>query len=159
MQSADAKQGDIFKTLKHKVNRSTTATTVENNILVAPNGKSIAFERGSGKLITASISAKGMISNEKTLLDGWASPDAISWSPDSKWLAYGLSDLNFNDEIFIHKADNSIAPINISMHPKADYNPVWSADGSKLAFSSDRSNGDHDIWFLWLKKCVLKFLN
>jgi len=38
------------------------------------------------------------------------------------------------------------------MHPKGDYNPVWSKDGSKLGFLSARNNGDVDVWFAWLNK-------
>jgi C-terminal processing protease CtpA/Prc len=38
------------------------------------------------------------------------------------------------------------------MHPRNDRSPVWSADGSKLGFVSDRNNADYDIWFTWLKK-------
>ncbi|MDV7392957.1 hypothetical protein RZS08_16420, partial [Arthrospira platensis SPKY1] len=38
------------------------------------------------------------------------------------------------------------------MHPKSDSNPVWSADGSKLYFQSDRNNGDTDVWFAWLRE-------
>ena len=38
------------------------------------------------------------------------------------------------------------------MHPKSDSNAIWSEDGSKIVFSSNRNNGDHDIWFVWLQK-------
>ena len=54
-----------------------------------------------------------------TLLDGWASADGVSWSPDGKWLASAMEDLDFNSEVYIHKADNSIEPINVSM-PQGD---------------------------------------
>lgn len=77
-------------------------------------------------------------------------PGSVSWSPDSKWLAYSLDDLNFNSEIFIHAADDSMEPVNVSMHPRGDYGPVWSRDGSKLGFLSNRNNGDIDLWFAWL---------
>jgi C-terminal processing protease CtpA/Prc/mannose-6-phosphate isomerase-like protein (cupin superfamily) len=63
-----------------------------------------------------------------------------------------LDDLDFNEEIYIHAANNSSKPVNISMHPKGDFNPVWSKDGSKLGFLSSRNNGDTDVWFAWLNK-------
>lgn len=150
--SNDKNESNLFKTLKHKVDRITKTKEGESNLVISPNGKQIAFQRGRGKLIVANIDSNGKISKENTLLDGWDSPGGVSWSPDSKWLAYSLSDLDFNDEIYIHKADNSRKPVNISMHPKQDFGPVWSADGKKLMFSSNRNNNDFDVWFTWLNK-------
>jgi len=152
VKSDDKNESNLFKTLKHKVERITKTNEGESNLVMSPNGKQIAFNRGRGKLIVANIDSNGKLSNETTLLDGWDSADNVSWSPDSKWLAYSLSDLDFNSEIYIHKADNSKKPVNISMHPKQDYSPIWSSDGKKLMFSSNRNNGDYDVWFTWLNK-------
>ncbi|WP_027137370.1 S41 family peptidase [Gaetbulibacter saemankumensis] len=152
VKSGDEKESDLVKTLKYEVVRLTKTSEDEKDPVISPDGKSIAFSRGTDKLIVAEINSKGNITNENVLLNGWASPSGVSWSPDSKWLAYSLSDLEFNNEIYIHKADNSESPVNISMHPKQDMNPIWSPDGSKLMFSSNRNNGDYDIWFTWLKK-------
>lgn len=150
--SNDSENTNIFTSLKHSITQHTKNKSGITNPILAPNGESIAYIKGSGKLVVASISATGAISNEKVLVDSWAAPSDISWSPDSKWLAYSQSDLYFNDEIYIHKADGTKDPVNISMHPKGDYGPVWSADGSKLGFSSNRNNGDYDVWFVWLRK-------
>ncbi|WP_189362798.1 S41 family peptidase [Algibacter mikhailovii] len=150
--SGDDNESNLFKTLKHKITRITNTKENESNPVLSPDGKSIAFNRGRGKLIVASINSDGKLSNEKVLQDGWATSNGVSWSPDSKWLAYSLTDLDFNREIYIHKADNSIKPVNISMHPKQDRNPIWSPDGKKLMFSSNRNNNDYDVWFTWLNK-------
>ncbi len=150
--SADATESEIFFSLKHKITRVTNSPEEEFNPVVSPNGKMIALRQDRGKLLTANLSTSGELTSIRTLLDGWDTPGGVSWSPDSKWLAYSLSDLNFNEEIFIHAADNSKEPINVSMHPKTDRNPVWSKDGSKLGFVSYRNNGDGDVWFAWLKK-------
>ena len=151
--SSDPEEKDLFKTLKREIVRLTdTPDEEEFGPVVSPDGKKIALRRGRGKLIVADISEEGELSNEITLLDGWDTPGNVSWSPDSKWLAYGLSDLNFNQEVFIHAADNSREPENVTLHPKYDGNPVWSPDGSKLGFVSMRNNSDNDIWFVWLKK-------
>ena len=148
--SSDENKPDIFKSLKHELIRITNTDEDEINPQISPDGKKIVFLRGRGQLITADIDKDGELSNQKTLLDGWSTPGGVAWSPDSKWLAYSLDDLYFNSEIYIHAADDSMEPVNVSMHPKGDYNPVWSRDGSKLGFMSSRNNGDYDIWFAWL---------
>ncbi len=150
--SSDSDEKNLFKTLKHKVELVKKTDEEEFNPQISPDGKKVAFRRGRGKLVVADISEAGKISNEKILQDSWDTPGGVSWSPDSKWLAYSLSDLNFNEEVYIHAADNSSQPVNVSMHPKFDGNPVWSPDGSKLGFTSLRNNGDSDVWFVWLKK-------
>ena len=149
--SSDPNKPDLFKTLKVQLEKVTDSKGHEMSLQVSPDGKKIAYRVGRGQLLVADVDEKGKLSNRKTLLDGWATPSGVSWSPDSRWLAYSLSDLNFNSEIYIHAADNSREPVNVSMHPKGDYSPSWSAKGDKLVFSSTRNNGgDADIWFVWL---------
>ena len=149
--SSDAKNKDIFTSLKHSSKQLTNSKEGVKNVRLAPNGKSISYIEGT-KLTVSSISKDGKLSDKKVLKDNWDTPSDVSWSPDSKWLAYSLTDLNFNNEIFIQKIDGTKKPVNVSMHPKGDYGPIWSKDGSKLVFSSNRNNGDYDVWFIWLNK-------
>jgi len=152
VKSADSKESNLFKTLKRKIIRLTNTKEDESSLVVSPDCKKLAFLQGRGRFIVADIDKKGKLLNQKILLDGWATPESVTWSPDSKWLAYSLDDLNFNSEVYIHAADNSVKPVNVSMHPRGDTNPVWSPDGTKLAFCSARNNHDSDVWFVWLKK-------
>ncbi len=150
--STDENETDLFKTLKREIIRVTKTPEDEMSLEVSPDGKKLAFERGFGKLITGEVSGKNEITKEVMLHDDWSSPSGVAWSPDSKWLAYSLVDLNGNNEIFIHAADNSEGPVNVTMHPRRDSSPFWSKDGSKLGFLSTRNNSDSDVWFVWLKK-------
>jgi tricorn protease len=161
VKSADKTQPNIFKSLKHQIIRLTKTNEDESQPVISNDGKKIAYVRGAGTLVVVEISSEGKLSNEKILLNGWAAPGGITWSPDNKWLAYSLSDLYFNDEVFIHAADNSSKPVNVSMHPRNDSNPFWSLDGSKLGFLSTRVargavtndlSHTNDVWFVWLKK-------
>ncbi|MFC4700491.1 S41 family peptidase [Glaciecola siphonariae] len=152
LRSGDSKQANLFASLKHDVVRISDTPEEEFDPVISPDGKKIAYRQDRGMLVSADITEQGSLSNQVTLLDGWDIPSKVSWSPDSVWLAYSLQDLNFNEEVYIHAADNSRKPVNVSMHPKYDSNPVWSPDGSKLGFVSMRNNGDFDVWFAWLKK-------
>ncbi len=152
VKSTDKKELNIFKSLKHQITRITKTAQDESGLKVSPDGKKLAYVRGRGTLVVAELTPDGKLNNEKILLDGWATPNDIEWSPDSKWLAYSLTDLYFNDEVFIHAADNSAKPVNVSMHPRDDGQPYWSADGSKLGFISARNNRSNDVWFVWLRK-------
>lgn len=152
VESSDEEEKNLFKTFRRSVKQLDRTSEEEFAPILSPDRSKIAYRQGRGKLLVADIAEDGKLSNKKTLVEGWATPNGVAWSPDSKWLAYGLSDLYFNQEVYIHKADDSVEPINVSMHPKGDGNPVWSPDGSKLGFVSSRNNGDQDIWFAWLKK-------
>jgi len=152
VRSNDEKETNLFASLKHTVNKLSDSEQEEFDPVVAPNGEQIAFRQDRGRLLVADIDEDGELSNQKILLDGWDTPSKVSWSPDSLWLTYSLSDLNFNEEVYIHAANNDQKPVNVSMHPKYDTNPIFSPDGSKLGFVSMRNNGDFDIWFAWLTK-------
>ncbi len=152
LRSADPEEPNLFMSLRHEVVPVTRTNADEHALVVAPDGEHVAFRQGRGKLVVATLSSEGKLAHEKTLLDGWATPSGVAWSPDSQWLAYALDDLDFNQEIYIHAADGSREPVNVSLHPRGDSQPVWSRDGSKLGFLSTRNNGDADVWFVWLKK-------
>jgi len=150
--SADENKPALFQTLKLELSKVTNTKDNEMSLAVSPDGEKIAYRVGRGTLKVSDIDEKGKLSGTKTLLDGWASPNGIAWSPDSRWLAYSLSNLNFNSEIYIHAADDSKEPVNVSMHPRGDYSPYWSQDGNKLGFVSNRNSGDYDVWFVWLNR-------
>ena len=156
--SADPEHpGDLYDALQHEVTRLTNTPESERVLAMAPDRSRVAFRRGAmtgygeGQLITAAVS-DGTIEDETVLAEGWNAPTDVAWSPDSDWLAYSQNNLNFNSDVYIHAADGSTGPVNVSQHPKGDSDPVWSPDGSKLGFVSNRSGNDDDIWFVWLEE-------
>lgn len=152
MRSADEEQSNLFKTLKYETLEITNTKENQKGVSISNNGERIAYVESYGKLVVADISEKGKLSNSIVLQDSWAAPSSITWSPDDKYLAYSLSNLDFNKEIFIQEAKDGAKAVNISMHPRTDASPSWSPDGSKLLFSSIRNYGNYDIWYVWLKK-------
>ena len=152
VRSTDKDKRDLHASLKHELVRLTETDVPETMLTPSPDGKKLAYLRGNGTLVVVDIDASGNMTNEKVLLDGWDNPGGVQWSPDGRFLAYSMSDLNFNSEVYIQPVDGSGDPVNVSMHPRGDYSPCWSKDGSKLGFVSSRNNGDMDLWFVWLSK-------
>jgi len=149
LQSKDKNTSNIYQAINIQTVRLTKNKEDDGDIVVSPNHKSIAYTSGNGNMYTANIEDNSL-TNKKKLVEGWSPVSDITWSSDSKWLAYSQSDLDGNSEVFIHKADNSHNPVNISMYPRSDHSPVWCKD--KLVFLSDRNNGNTDIWFVWLNE-------
>lgn len=152
LQSADPETPNLFKSLRHEIRQITQTPEDEFDIRMSPDHTKIVYRQGRGTLLVADIDSTGKLSNNKQLLDGWAEASGLTWSPDSRWLAYSKDDLDFNAEVYIQPIDGSREPTNISLHPRGDGNPVWSKDGKKLGFVSNRNNGDDDVWFVWLRK-------
>jgi tricorn protease len=151
LESDDPEAKSLFESLAFRVTRLTDTPENERNPVVSPDRSKIAFQRGSGELVVADVD-DGALTGATTLLDGWAEAEDVAWSPDSRWLAYSRTNLNFNEDVFILAADGSEGPVNVSQHPRGDGEPVWSPDGSKLGFVSERSSGDVDVWFAWLRE-------
>ncbi|AOW17220.1 MdsD protein [Polaribacter vadi] len=152
--SADEKV-NLSRTLKTKTTQLTKSEIDVFEPLLSPNRQKISYRIGRGKLVIADIK-DGTFSKPKTYSDTWASADGVSWSPDSKYIAYSQQDLDFDSEIYIQSVENSSTKMNVSMHPRSDRSPVWSPDGKKLSFVSnragDRGGINYDTWMVWLQK-------
>ena len=72
----------------------------------------------------------------------------MAFSPDGKYIAYELSpnDRSSERDINLLAADGS-QDTRIIEHPADDYGPVWTPDGRRLLFASDRT-GTRDLWMV-----------
>ena len=70
---------------------------------------------------------------------------------DPLWMRYPAISPNGETIAFTYKGDIYTVPANggkatqLTTHPAHDTRPVWSPDGSKIVFASDR-NGNFDIY-------------
>ncbi|WP_088323291.1 S41 family peptidase [Polaribacter tangerinus] len=146
---------NLSRSLKTKITKLTSSNIDVFEPLLSPNRKKIAYRVGRGKLVIANV-VDGKIVKQTTFSDTWAAARDVSWSPDSKYIAYSQQDLNFDSEIYIHSIENPSKRMNVSMHPRSDSSPVWSPDGKKLSFVSnragDRGGINYDTWMVWLQK-------
>ena len=67
-------------------------------------------------------------------------------------IAFAESDQDFNKDIWLVPADFSSSPVNITRHPDNDTRPRFSADGKILAFASERTNEEFDVWVVMLDR-------
>ncbi len=145
----------LERSLKIDVKKLTKSKEDVYNVVVSPDHKKVAYHVGRGDLMIGDFK-DGKIINIKVYSEGWAEAEGVSWSPDSKYIAYSQEDLNFDSEIYIQSIENPEDKINVSMHPRSDVNPAWSPDGKMLSFASNRSGNrggiDYDIWMVWLQK-------
>lgn len=72
---------------------------------------------------------------------------------DPLWMRYPAISPNGETIAFTYKGDIYTVPANggkatqLTTHPAHDTRPVWSPDGSKIVFASDR-NGNFDIFVM-----------
>jgi len=114
----------------------------------SPDGKNLAFLEGHGDLHIVNADGK----KDKTLWKSF-SEFSYSWSPDSRWMALSPIDFDYNSDIWIVPVDGKQSDgVNISQHPDDDLDPVWSADGKALAWSSRRHDNEFDGFFVYLTR-------
>jgi tricorn protease len=100
----------------------------------SPDSKRIAFSDKDGKLYALRLEDKSVVQvadeARGQLLD-------YSWSPDSGWLAFSMSDPNGMRSIYIWSASaNRLQRVTDELFNET--NPTWDPDGNYLYYFSDR---------------------
>ncbi len=102
--------------------------------LPSPDGRLIAHHDKDGLLWIYDI-AKNTQAKVAEALDGRF--DDIQWSPDSRWLAYGVPGPNQMSRLWVcEAATGRVTPVTTDRYDSGS--PAWSPDGKWLYFLSDR---------------------
>lgn len=121
----------------------------------APVGNRFAFGDTRGGLMSdlAVSNAAGTIVQYLSNTPDFAEIDP-DWSPDGSKIAFS-SDRTGEGEIYVINADGTgeqrltfTTPTPVPAVPTSERNPVWSPDGSRIAFRSARDGGNLDIWVM-----------
>ncbi len=100
----------------------------------SPDGERMAIADKNGKVYVVDVEAETHreIADEKHGLIG-----DYSWSPDSHWLSFSMTDDNGNSSIWIwSRTDGVLRRITDEMFN--EYGPTWDRDGKYLFFLSQR---------------------
>ena len=68
----------------------------------------------------------------------------LEFDPHAKRVAFSWTWTEGNTDIYVMETDQGTAQ-RFTLDPKADFNNIWSPDGSRIVFSTDR-NGSYDLY-------------
>jgi tricorn protease len=122
-----------------KETRLTNSNLDDVSPLLSPNGKLLSFIRNGQELHVMDLNSKKEITVAKGYLGRppFSATGTVSWSPDSKWLAYaGFGNKTFRN-VYIASADGAGEARQITFLANTFGGVVnWSADGKYILFTT-----------------------
>ncbi len=121
---------------------------------LSPDGSKIVFQSnrsGNTQIWLMNRDGSGPVQLTNVPGEGAETP---AWSPDGSLIVYASYLGEDNNDVFVMNPDGTGAR-QVTFGPGYDGHPHWSADGSRIAFNSDRDTPDpdaswsgrwHDIW-------------
>jgi len=113
---------------------TTGAKVIRFDGMPSPDGKWIAFADKDYQLWLFDVSKKAL---RKIAVSDVGMFEDLTWSPDSRWLAYVQGAGNLFSRIMLLETETGKAA-ELTNDRVDSYNPAWSPDGKWLYFLSDR---------------------
>ena len=129
-------------------NLTNSATAMETSPAWSPSGRQIAYISGMpGQIFIRDIDG----SNQRRISKEGGDSDAVSWSPNGRWLAFHWKPRrSANYDIFIADAASGIIR-QITSGNGSNESPTWAPDSRHLVFQSNRS-GKWQIYTMLLDR-------
>lgn len=144
------------------VKRLTEYDGYDGGPFFSPDGKRICWRRFSENGATAEIMTMNIDGSDKKKI---TKIGAMSWAPyyhpSGKYLIFTTNKHGFaNFELYLVDVDGNSEPIRATTTEGFDGLPVFSPDGKKLSWTSNRVGGQSQIFMAgWNHEAALKLLN
>ncbi|NMM48570.1 S41 family peptidase [Marinigracilibium pacificum] len=132
-------------------------------IFWSPDSRKVAFIDQAMRIRVYSLETNKTSEVDKGLwmYHGGLAEFSVSWSPDSRWLAYSRGEMNRNSSIFIYDHQAGITK-KITSQFYNDYSPSFDPDGKYLYFLTNREMnpeyGDFDWSFIYTNSAKIAVL-
>jgi Tol biopolymer transport system component/C-terminal processing protease CtpA/Prc len=124
------------------ITRITDDPDTKSNPTWSPDGKWIAYAKAGAEAGLYVVSSVGGTPRRLAAGNGdnqfGIGVTSHCWSPDSRWIAFSRMDRLENRDLWIVPVVGG-APINVTRYPGNNVGPLFTSDGRRLLFISDRN--------------------
>jgi Tol biopolymer transport system component/C-terminal processing protease CtpA/Prc len=115
----------------------------------SPDGKMIAYVRSNRELHLITVAAAGGAAKDQTLYTGALlgfGGDRLAWSPDSRWVAFFVTDHKSFRNVNVAAVDGStVKPVSFLANGSTSEKIAWSPDGRYILFDSAQRSEEFAI--------------